>query len=93
MANVLNWLKGLFSSTSSPSGNGSQAGLTGDTTTGTITFFNWTKGYGFIECPGIEGRIFLHRTKIKGRAKVGDEVRFELGKNNKGLFAKKAEII
>jgi CspA family cold shock protein len=91
MANLLQWFKNLFGSSSAP--KRSQAGLSGDSKTGTITFFNWTKGYGFIESPGIEGRIFLHRTKVKGRAKIGDEVRFELGKNNKGLFAKRAELI
>lgn len=91
MANLMTWFKNLFGSSSAS--DGSHAGMTGDIKTGTITFFNWTKGYGFIESPGIEGRIFLHRTKVKGRAKIGDEVRFELGKNNKGLFAKKAELI
>lgn len=90
---VLHWLKGLFSSSSAPANTKVQSTLSGDVRTGKITFFNWTKGYGFIECPGIEGRIFLHRTKVPGRPRVGNDVRFELGKNQRGYFAKHAELI
>ena len=61
----------------------------GELKKGTITYFNWSKGYGFIECPGVEGRIFLHRSKLNGRLKVGDVVQFELAQNKRGLFAKR----
>lgn len=56
---------------------------------GEVTYFNWSKGYGFIESKDIQGRVFLHRSKVKGRVKVGDRVRFELGENKRGMFAKR----
>lgn len=56
---------------------------------GAVTYFNWSKGYGFIESNDIQGRVFLHRSKLRGRVKVGDQVRFELGENKRGLFAKR----
>ena len=59
----------------------------GSVKTGKVVHFNWSRGYGFVECPDLEGRIFLHRTKLKKtRIKVGDEIRFELDHNEKGYF-------
>lgn len=61
-----------------------------DLLTGTITHFNWNKGYGFIESPDIPERIFLHRTKLKSRLKTGDTVLFKLGRDKRGYHAEVA---
>jgi cold shock CspA family protein len=61
----------------------------GELRNGTIAYFNWSKGYGFVESPGVEGRIFMHRTKLRGRVKVGDPISFELGQNKKGFFVER----
>lgn len=73
------------------SGGSKEEVISGDGTAreGTVTYFNWSKGYGFIETKDIQGRIFLHRSKLRGRVKVGDQVRFELAENKRGLFAKR----
>jgi cold shock CspA family protein len=59
----------------------------GDLLIGTIAHFNWNKGYGFIDCPEVPERVFLHRTKLKSRVKTGDTVQFKLGKDKRGYHA------
>lgn len=87
MGSIFSRIKAFFSG----NGNRSQGVdiAPGEVKKGTVTYFNWSKGYGFIECPGVEGRIFLHRSKLNGRLKVGDVVQFELAQNKRGLFAKR----
>jgi cold shock CspA family protein len=84
---LLDKIKAWFGGSRQPSAGASLPA--GETRNGTITYFNWSKGYGFVECPGIEGRIFMHRTKLRGRVKVGDPITIELGQNNKGYFVQR----
>ena len=51
--------------------------------TGTVKWFNFRKGFGFIEQKEGED-LFVHATSVKGKPlKDGDEVEFELGKDEK----------
>lgn len=56
---------------------------------GTLEYFNWDKGYGFVSCPGVHDRVFIHRTRLRGRYKIGDPLKVEIGKNSKGYFVKR----
>jgi len=51
--------------------------------TGTVKWFNYVKGYGFIETE--EGDIFVHATSVKGNPlKEGDSVTCEISEDDDG---------
>ena len=55
--------------------------------TGTVKFFNATKGFGFITQDG-GSDLFFHVTEIQGQEpKDGDKVEFEVGQGKKGPCA------
>ncbi|MCO6485748.1 MAG: cold shock domain-containing protein [Saprospiraceae bacterium] len=89
MSSILSRIKAFFQGGRSSSGTSREGGTRGTSLglqNGTLVHFNWSKGYGFVESPAVEGRIFLHRSRLKRRMKVGDSLRFELGQNAKGYF-------
>jgi CspA family cold shock protein len=55
--------------------------------TGTVKFFNATKGFGFITKD--DGKdIFFHISQVQGNEpKDGDQVQFEVGESQKGPCA------
>ena len=56
--------------------------------TGTIKWFNFTKGFGFIQSEEVEGDVFVHKTALDragiSNVQEGQRVAFELFTNNKG---------
>ena len=53
--------------------------------TGTIKFFNETKGFGFIT-PDAGGKdVFVHKTGIKEPIREGDKVNYDVEESPKGL--------
>ena len=55
--------------------------------TGTVKFFNETKGYGFIKEDGSEKEYFVHATGLIDEVRENDEVSFDLQEGKKGLNA------
>lgn len=55
--------------------------------TGTITFFNESKGYGFIKEHGTNQSIFFHVNNVESPVKESDKVTFETERGQKGLNA------
>ncbi|PWS33864.1 cold-shock protein [Pedobacter paludis] len=54
--------------------------------TGTVKFFNETKGFGFIKSSTGE-EVFVHASGLIHNIKEGDEVTFELQDGKKGVNA------
>ena len=63
---------------------------------GTVKWFNFKKGYGFIDIDDEQEDIFVHYNNIVGTDKslnIGDEVEFEIGKGKKGPQAENVRKI
>ncbi|MCC9138144.1 cold-shock protein [Pontibacter silvestris] len=60
---------------------------------GTVTFFNTSKGYGFIKDHETQESIFVHQNELAGPIKENDKVNFEVEKGLKGLNAINVKII
>lgn len=55
--------------------------------TGTVKFFNESKGFGFIVETGSNNEYFVHISGLVDQVSQGDEVEFELKEGRKGLNA------
>lgn len=55
--------------------------------TGTVKFFNVSKGFGFIVVDGSGQEIFVHVTGLVDQIRDGDKVTFEEQDGRKGLNA------
>lgn len=55
--------------------------------TGTVKFFNATKGYGYIKEEGTGQEIFVHVSGLKEDIKENDKVIFEIIDGRKGQNA------
>ena len=56
---------------------------------GFISYLN-PNGYGFIQSESLEKNAYFHARKVKGKKlfsdmKVGDQVQFQIGENDKGI--------
>ncbi len=54
---------------------------------GTVKFFNETKGFGFIKHDNSGQETFVHVTGLIDKVKEGDQVEFETQQGKKGLNA------
>ncbi|MEM9650422.1 MAG: cold shock domain-containing protein [Bacteroidota bacterium] len=55
--------------------------------TGTIKFFNESKGYGFIKDNDTQQDIFVHVSGLNHEVREGDEVSYDTKEGKKGLNA------
>jgi len=55
--------------------------------TGTVKFFNETKGFGFIKEEGSGKEYFVHVTGLVDKIRENDNVTFEIQEGKKGLNA------
>lgn len=60
---------------------------------GTITFFNDSKGYGFIKDHETQESIFVHINGLEDPVKENDKVTFETEMGQKGINAIKVKLI
>lgn len=61
--------------------------------TGTVKFFNETKGFGFIKVDGGGEDLFVHSSGLKTPIRENDKVQFEVQQGNKGLNAVNVTIV
>ncbi len=66
-------------------------------TTGTVKFFNTTKGFGFIQPSDGSKDVFVHISAVErsniGHLAEGQEVRFEVRQEARGLAAVNLEAV
>ena len=55
--------------------------------TGTVKFFNESKGYGFIKDDGSNQEIFVHVTGLVDQIRENDKVSFDVVEGKKGINA------
>jgi cold shock CspA family protein len=60
--------------------------------TGTVTFFNDAKGYGFIKDHVTQQSIFVHANNLESPIKENDKVTFETERGLKGLNAVRVKV-
>jgi cold shock CspA family protein len=61
--------------------------------TGTVAFFNDSKGFGFINDALTRERIFVHVNNLQQAIKENDKVTFEVEKSHKGPVAVNVTVI
>jgi CspA family cold shock protein len=61
--------------------------------TGTVKFFNETKGFGFISEEGVDKDHFVHVSGLIDEIREGDAVEFELQEGKKGLNAVNVKVV
>ncbi len=61
--------------------------------TGTVKFFNESKGFGFIIEEGSQNDYFVHISGLIDEIQEGDNVEFELKEGKKGLNAVNVKVI
>ncbi|MEY3242529.1 MAG: hypothetical protein RIR11_3968 [Bacteroidota bacterium] len=60
--------------------------------TGTVKFFNESKGFGFIVDNTSKEEIFVHASGLQDNIREGDVVTFETERGNKGMNAVDVKI-
>lgn len=60
---------------------------------GIVTFFNDSKGYGFIKDSESKDSIFVHANALEGPIKENDKVTFETERGPKGLNAVNVKVV
>ena len=62
--------------------------------TGTVKFFNESKGYGFITNDETGSDIFVHVTALNGvELKDGDKVEYQEEEGRKGMVATQVQVV
>lgn len=61
--------------------------------TGTVKFFNESKGYGFITPENGAKDIFVHANGLVDEIQEGDKVTYETEEGRKGLSAVNVELV
>lgn len=79
---IANFIKKLFGSSK---GTGTKEG--------TVKFFNYKKGFGFITLKDSEEEIFVHTTNLIDKIKENNKVTFNIEKSKKGPVATNVRVI
>jgi cold shock protein len=61
--------------------------------TGTVKFFNNSKGFGFIKDGSSEKEYFVHVSGLNDEVRENDEVTFDLQEGKKGLNAINVKLV
>ena len=60
---------------------------------GTVKFFNFTKGFGFIQPEGGGDDVFVHQSGLIDEIRENDTVEFETERGKKGINAVRVKVV
>ncbi len=60
---------------------------------GTVKFFNYSKGFGFIKPSDLGEDIFVHESGLKEEVRENDQVEYEVEQGRKGLNAVNVKVV
>ncbi len=60
---------------------------------GTVKFFNYSKGFGFIKPASGGEDVFVHQSGLVDEVRENDEVEYEVEKGRKGLNAVNVKVV
>jgi CspA family cold shock protein len=60
---------------------------------GTVKFYNYSKGYGFINDTSTGEDIFVHSSGLMGEIRDGDQVTFDVTEGKKGFNAVNVQLV
>lgn len=60
---------------------------------GTVKFYNFTKGFGFIQPADGGDDVFVHQTGLIDEIRQDDKVEFETERGKKGINAVRVQVI
>lgn len=60
---------------------------------GTVKFFNYNKGFGFIKPADSSEDVFVHQSGLTEDIRENDEVEYELERGKKGMNAVNVKVI
>ena len=61
--------------------------------TGTVKFFNESKGFGFIKDKETDNEYFVHVSGLNDEIRENDQVTFDLKEGKKGLSAVNVKLV
>ena len=67
--------------------------MEGQKLTGTVKFFNESKGFGFIKHDNSNEETFVHVSGLKDQVKENDHVELELQQGRKGMNAVNVRVL
>lgn len=60
---------------------------------GTVKFFNYSKGFGFIKPDDAGEDVFVHESGLKEEIRENDKVEYEVEQGKKGLNAVNVKVL
>lgn len=60
---------------------------------GTVKFFNYSKGFGFIKPSDLSEDIFVHESGLQEEVRENDEVEYDVEQGKKGLNAVNVKVV
>ncbi|MEO1033866.1 MAG: cold shock domain-containing protein [Bacteroidota bacterium] len=60
---------------------------------GTVKFFNYTKGFGFIKLHDTDEEIFVHASDLIDKIRDRNHVTFDIEKSDKGPIAVNVRVV
>lgn len=61
--------------------------------TGIVSFYNESKGFGFIKDPDLQDGVFVHANNLEEEIKEGNRVSYQLEKGKKGFTALHVRLV
>lgn len=90
---IRDFINKLFNSSKEAVSESGSVASAGGTNEGTVKFFNYKKGYGFITVTNSGEEIFVHTKNVIDKIRDKNKVTFNIEKSEKGPIATNVRVI